>query len=144
MPCYLNTTQSCGELGEEQVCDRECGCCAVHQATSSRSPDERTERDDGLHSCLGVKRYVLCCFVHFVSHRLAFNSVTVDELKGQLLEMGILEVLIPLTNSPSSEVQGNSAAAIGNLSSKGLDPSTSFKLLFLLMLILCCRWQNTS
>lgn len=34
--------------------------------------------------------------------------------------MGICEVLIPLTNSPSSEVQGNSAAALGNLSSKGL------------------------
>lgn len=33
--------------------------------------------------------------------------------------MGICEVLIPLTNSPSVEVQGNSAAAIGNLSSKG-------------------------
>ena len=43
-----------------------------------------------------------------------------DELKGQLLEMGICEVLIPLTNSPSSEVQGNSAAALGNLSSKGM------------------------
>jgi vacuolar protein 8 len=43
----------------------------------------------------------------------------IDELKGQLLEMGICEVLIPLTNSPSSEVQGNSAAALGNLSSKG-------------------------
>lgn len=43
-----------------------------------------------------------------------------DELKGQLLEMGICEVLIPLTNSPSSEVQGNSAAALGNLSSKGI------------------------
>lgn len=43
-----------------------------------------------------------------------------DELKGQLLEMGICEVLIPLTNSPSSEVQGNSAAALGNLSSKGV------------------------
>nr|VWP01089.1 ATP-dependent RNA helicase VAD1 (EC (Virulence-associated DEAD box protein 1) [Ganoderma boninense] len=41
-----------------------------------------------------------------------------DELKGQLLEMGICEVLIPLTNSGSSEVQGNSAAALGNLSSK--------------------------
>jgi len=41
-----------------------------------------------------------------------------DELKGQLLDMGICEVLIPLTNSPSSEVQGNSAAALGNLSSK--------------------------
>ena len=34
--------------------------------------------------------------------------------------MGICEVLIPLTNSPSSEVQGNSAAALGNLSSKGV------------------------
>ena len=46
-----------------------------------------------------------------------------DELKGQLLEMGICEVLIPLTNSPSSEVQGNSAAALGNLSSKGAPSS---------------------
>ncbi|KAG9105879.1 Vacuolar protein 8, partial [Ceratobasidium sp. 392] len=35
-----------------------------------------------------------------------------------LLELGICEVLIPLTNSPSVEVQGNSAAALGNLSSK--------------------------
>jgi vacuolar protein 8 len=43
----------------------------------------------------------------------------VDDLKPQLLEMGICEVLIPLTNSPSVEVQGNSAAALGNLSSKG-------------------------
>jgi len=41
-----------------------------------------------------------------------------DDLKGQLLEMGVCEVLIPLTNSASSEVQGNSAAALGNLSSK--------------------------
>ncbi|KAH0590246.1 Vacuolar protein 8 [Termitomyces sp. 'cryptogamus'] len=41
-----------------------------------------------------------------------------DDLKSQLLELGICEVLIPLTNSPSSEVQGNSAAALGNLSSK--------------------------
>lgn len=41
-----------------------------------------------------------------------------DDLKPQLLEMGICEVLIPLTNSPSVEVQGNSAAALGNLSSK--------------------------
>ncbi|KAF9454981.1 ARM repeat-containing protein [Macrolepiota fuliginosa MF-IS2] len=41
-----------------------------------------------------------------------------DELKSQLLEMGVLEFLIPLTNSPSGEVQGNAAAAIGNLSSK--------------------------
>lgn len=44
----------------------------------------------------------------------------IEDLKPQLLEMGICEVLIPLTNSPSIEVQGNSAAAIGNLSSKGI------------------------
>lgn len=35
--------------------------------------------------------------------------------------MGILEVLIPLTASDSVEVQGNSAAAIGNLSAKADD-----------------------
>lgn len=39
--------------------------------------------------------------------------------------MGICEVLIPLTNSPSVEVQGNSAAALGNLSSKGIEPIES-------------------
>lgn len=42
-----------------------------------------------------------------------------DELKTHLLELGVFEVLIPLTKSPSIEVQGNSAAALGNLSSKG-------------------------
>lgn len=42
-----------------------------------------------------------------------------DDIKGQLLEMGVLDVLIPLTASSSVEVQGNSAAAIGNLSAKG-------------------------
>jgi vacuolar protein 8 len=46
-----------------------------------------------------------------------------DELKSHLLQLGVFEVLIPLTKSPSVEVQGNSAAALGNLSSKGLYPS---------------------
>ncbi|KAL1871042.1 hypothetical protein VTK73DRAFT_2277 [Phialemonium thermophilum] len=41
-----------------------------------------------------------------------------DELKTHLLELGVFDVLIPLTQSPSIEVQGNSAAALGNLSSK--------------------------
>ncbi|WAQ90452.1 hypothetical protein PtA15_12A441 [Puccinia triticina] len=44
-----------------------------------------------------------------------------DKIKGNMLDLGILEVLIPLTNSASFEVQGNSAAAIGNLSSKAED-----------------------
>lgn len=42
-----------------------------------------------------------------------------DELKGHLLNLGVFDVLIPLTDSESVEVQGNSAAALGNLSSKG-------------------------
>ncbi|EXX62227.1 Vac8p [Rhizophagus irregularis DAOM 197198w] len=46
-----------------------------------------------------------------------------DELKPRLLKLGICQVLLPLTNSSSVEVQGNSAAALGNLSSKVQDYS---------------------
>ena len=42
-----------------------------------------------------------------------------DELKGRLLELGVLGVLVQLTESDGVEVRGNSAAAVGNLSSKG-------------------------
>jgi len=42
-----------------------------------------------------------------------------DELKPKLLDLSVFDVLIPLTESESIEVQGNSAAALGNLSSKG-------------------------
>jgi vacuolar protein 8 len=42
-----------------------------------------------------------------------------DDLKSKLLTLGVFGVLIPLTDSESIEVQGNSAAALGNLSSKG-------------------------
>ncbi|EEP80119.1 vacuolar protein 8 [Uncinocarpus reesii 1704] len=41
-----------------------------------------------------------------------------DDLKPHLLQLGVFDVLIPLTASESIEVQGNSAAALGNLSSK--------------------------
>lgn len=44
-----------------------------------------------------------------------------DELKQRLLSMGVLEVLVELTSSENMEVEGNSAAAIGNLSSKVKD-----------------------
>ncbi|KPV73772.1 uncharacterized protein RHOBADRAFT_48766 [Rhodotorula graminis WP1] len=46
-----------------------------------------------------------------------------EDIKTELLDLGILDVLIPLTASPSVEVQGNAAAAIGNLSSKTDDYS---------------------
>ncbi|KAG2199753.1 hypothetical protein INT46_007030 [Mucor plumbeus] len=44
-----------------------------------------------------------------------------EELKLRLLYMGALEVLIPMTQYNHVEVQGNAAAAIGNLSSKVKD-----------------------
>ena len=47
-----------------------------------------------------------------------------DELKTHLLNLGVFDVLIPLTDSESIEVQGNSAAALGNLSSKGMCTQT--------------------
>lgn len=47
-----------------------------------------------------------------------------DDLKSRLLKLGVFDVLIPLTASESIEVQGNSAAALGNLSSKGMLSNT--------------------
>ena len=50
-----------------------------------------------------------------------------DDLKPRLLSMGVLDVLIPMTMYESSEVQGNAAAAIGNLSSKIKDYTAFIK-----------------
>ncbi|CAO3646431.1 unnamed protein product [Mucor fragilis] len=44
-----------------------------------------------------------------------------EELKLRLLYMGVLEILVPMTQYNHLEVQGNAAAAIGNLSSKVKD-----------------------
>jgi len=73
-----------------------------------------------------IKELVLEVPINVQSEMTACVAVLAlsDELKGRLLEMGICEVLIPLTSSPSSEVQGNSAAALGNLSSKDGRSST--------------------
>ncbi|CEP18352.1 hypothetical protein [Parasitella parasitica] len=50
-----------------------------------------------------------------------------EELKLRLLYMGALEILIPMTQFDHVEVQGNAAAAIGNLSSKVKDYSPFIK-----------------
>jgi len=47
-----------------------------------------------------------------------------DELKRTLLSLGLCEILVGLTASENVEVQGNSAAAVSNLSSKGTVPPT--------------------
>jgi hypothetical protein len=66
-----------------------------------------------MRGCLSVEWYVS------ITPRIICSFIDTEELKPQLLEMGICDVLIPLTNSSSIEVQGNSAAALGNLTSKG-------------------------
>ena len=68
-----------------------------------------------------IKELVLGVSMDIQSEMTACVTVLTlnDDLKAKLLEMGFCEVLIPLTNSPSSEVQGNSATALGNLSYHG-------------------------
>jgi vacuolar protein 8 len=56
-----------------------------------------------------------------------------DDLKAHLLDLGVFDVLIPLTASESIEVQGNSAAALGNLSSKGKKLFFPFFVFFLFL-----------
>ncbi|KAL7416836.1 vacuolar protein 8 [Mrakia frigida] len=75
-----------------------------------------------------IKELVLSVPLNVQSEMTACLAVLAlsDDLKPTLLELGICEVLIPLTNSPSVEVQGNSAAAIGNLSSKAADDYAAF------------------
>ncbi|KAF2664309.1 ARM repeat-containing protein [Microthyrium microscopicum] len=46
-----------------------------------------------------------------------------EDLKQNLIDLGVFDVLIPLTESDNVEVQGNSAAALGNLASKVPDYS---------------------
>lgn len=59
-----------------------------------------------------------------------------DDLKTHLLNLGVFDVLIPLTDSASIEVQGNSAAALGNLSSKGMT-----KPALMWTLLMCISWR---
>lgn len=103
--------------------NEEVQCHAISTLRNLAASSEKNKlaivKAGAVHS---IKELVLDVPMNVQSEMTACVAVLAlsDDLKGQLLEMGICEVLIPLTNSPSSEVQGNSAAALGNLSSKGL------------------------
>ncbi|KAF8323045.1 ARM repeat-containing protein [Clavulina sp. PMI_390] len=104
-----------------------------HAISTLRNLAASSEKNKGqivsAGAVLKIKELVLNVPVTVQSEMTACVAVLAlsDELKPQLLDMGICEVLIPLTNSPSVEVQGNSAAAIGNLSSKeGRSPSDDY------------------
>jgi vacuolar protein 8 len=102
--------------------NEEVQCHAISTLRNLAASSEKNKlaivKAGAVHS---IKELVLDVPMNVQSEMTACVAVLAlsDDLKGQLLEMGICEVLIPLTNSPSSEVQGNSAAALGNLSSKG-------------------------
>lgn len=66
-------------------------------------------RDMALNSKENVQSEISACFAILA---------LADELKPKLLQMGILDVLLPLTHSTNLEVSGNSAAALANLCSK--------------------------
>lgn len=114
MPCHQHPAQSCCKLGEKQGTDHQGGCRGEDQGTCVERAVKCAKRDDGVCCCSGVIRCLLC-----IVFAVGGPDIFSDDLKSQLLEMGICDVLIPLTDSPSLEVQGNSAAALGNLSMKG-------------------------
>lgn len=103
-----------------------------HAISTLRNLAASSERNKGAIVEAGaverIKELVLTVPLAVQSEMTACVAVLAlsDDLKPQLLEMGICEVLIPLTNSPSVEVQGNSAAAIGNLSSKAAEDYAPF------------------
>ena len=53
--------------------------------------------------------------MHSSFHCLLEPHPPSDGLKGRLLEIGIVEVLVPLTKSPNAEVRRRSGAALRNL-----------------------------
>lgn len=95
-----------------------------HAASTLRNLAATSERNKRIIVEAGViqrcKEKVLTVPVSVQSEMTACIAVLAlsDDLKSHLLNLGIADVLIPLTKSPSIEVQGNSAAALGNLSSK--------------------------
>lgn len=124
MSRHFNPAQSGGIVRAEQA--RYCASrrSGAHQEPCFDGSVERSERNDGMRSCVGSEWYVRSAVKTRGSPRLTgFRTKFADDIKGQLIDLGILEVLIPLTASDSVEVQGNSAAAIGNLSAKADDYS---------------------
>lgn len=77
---------------------------------------------------ISVQSEMTACIAVLALSGACWRSLPVDayscaeELKPKLLEMGILEVLVPLALSHGIDVKGNAAAAMGNLASKGEAP----------------------
>ncbi|KAF2863251.1 ARM repeat-containing protein [Piedraia hortae CBS 480.64] len=91
-------------------------------AASSDANKERVLEAGAVQKC---KELVMSVRTSVQSEMTAAMAVLAlsDDLKPRLLALGVFDVLIPLTESESIEVQGNSAAALGNLSSKVNDYS---------------------
>ncbi|ODV92198.1 hypothetical protein CANCADRAFT_83879 [Tortispora caseinolytica NRRL Y-17796] len=101
--------------------NEEIQCHAISTLRNLAASSERNKRaivDAGaVETC---KNLILSVPLSVQSEMTACLAVLAlsEELKPLLLESGIFTVLIPLTHSVSLDVQGNSAAALGNLSSK--------------------------
>ncbi|KAF0521487.1 putative VAC8-vacuolar membrane protein required for the cytoplasm-to-vacuole targeting [Gigaspora margarita] len=110
--------------------NEEIQCHAISTLRNLAASSERNKRaivDAG--AVERVRELVLSVPISVQSEMTACVAVLAlsDELKPRLLKLNICQVLLPLTNSSSVEVQGNSAAAIGNLSSKVQDYSPFVK-----------------
>ncbi|CAG8467352.1 8910_t:CDS:10 [Diversispora eburnea] len=103
--------------------NEEIQCHAISTLRNLAASSERNKRaivDAG--AVERVRELVLNVPLSVQSEMTACVAVlALNELKPRLLRLGICQVLLPLTASLSVEVQGNSAAALGNLSSKVQD-----------------------
>ena len=108
----------------ELLCSTEHEEVQCHAASTLRNLAATSERNKRIIVEAGViqrcRQKILDVPLSVQSEMTACIAVLAlsDELKSHLLSLGIADVLIPLTSSASVEVQGNSAAALGNLSSK--------------------------
>ncbi|KAK9377922.1 armadillo-type protein [Lipomyces chichibuensis] len=125
-PSVNGTTNSNNALGSNAT-EEEIQCHAISTLRNLAASSERNKKaivDAGtVDKCISLVPNLSTSVQSEMTACIAVLALS-DELKQYLLSVKIIDVLIPLTNSPNTEVQGNSGAALGNLSSKVGDYST--------------------
>ncbi|KAK9353334.1 armadillo-type protein [Lipomyces doorenjongii] len=126
-PSVSGTTANSNNALASNATEEEIQCHAISTLRNLAASSERNKKaivDAGtVDKCISLVPNLSTSVQSEMTACIAVLALS-DELKQYLLSVKIIDVLIPLTNSPNTEVQGNSGAALGNLSSKVGDYST--------------------
>ncbi|KAK9463860.1 armadillo-type protein [Lipomyces oligophaga] len=120
------TSATAASSSTSSMTEEEIQCHAISTLRNLAASSERNKKAiveaGAVDKCLSL---VLNASSNVQSEMTACIAVLAlsDELKPYLLSINVIDVLVPLTSSPNPEVQGNSGAALGNLSSKISDYS---------------------